>query len=234
MGDKLKKTNAQSPQYTDSYLLVCGLDSSLGVKHMFFTHNPVFQRDGARWSEVEGWCQDLGLDVDQIVFGEPKIKGSKYCKESTEQVSHFQAVYRHQLHGTRVLHDAGNAFKFEGDYILADGAEMHSVLPPIQHAEFSPLDNKLNAVAKEKWRSLRQNKDYAYDALLLLKCAQDVEQKHISKWFKSNFMMDTKDLSLEVVMAELSKVKDREIFRQEEKCRYFEAYHDWNGRNIIG
>ena len=59
---------------------------------------------------------ELMIEASQVVYGE---SNKHYCSETKEQVSHFQAVNRAKLLGTRVLHDAGNAFKLDGEYILA-------------------------------------------------------------------------------------------------------------------
>ena len=94
-----------------------------------------------------------------------------------------------------------------GDYLLEEYADMLCIFPPEQHGELSVLDNKLNAVAKKLWREKREDKDFSYDALLLLKCIGDVKQSSITEWWEENFMLKTKNLTLEAVEAHLSKVE---------------------------
>lgn len=89
------------------------------------------------------------------------------------------------------------------------------------------MDNKLNAVAKNIWRAKRQNNDFSYDALLLLKCIDDIKQEDITSWWKSNFMMDTKNLTMTNIMASLSKVKGKQILRETKKEEYIESYTEW-------
>ena len=79
------------------------------------------------------------------------------------------------------------------------------------------MDNKLNAVAKNIWRAKRQNNGFSYDALLLLKCIDDIKQEDITSWWKSKFMMDTKNLTMTNIMASLSKVKGNQILRETKK-----------------
>lgn len=130
------------------------------------------------------------------------------------------------------MHDAGNSFKFDGELVLLEDANEVVVFPPDQHAELSVLDNKLNAV-KNLWRSMRDGADFSYDALLLQHCVDQVKQVYVTKWWKANFMMDVKNLSLDAVKRELSKVKGKTIARDNLKDRYVAVYTDWVGRRAV-
>jgi hypothetical protein len=136
-------------------------------------------------------------------------------------------VYRDELLGTRVLHDAGVSFKFDGEYILEDGADMLQTFPPDQHGELSVLDNKLNAVAKKRWRETRRNKDMSYDALLLLHCIDNVDQESVTTWWNQNFMLKKSKLTLEAVKAHLATGKRNHGLRQSRKERYLASYEQW-------
>jgi hypothetical protein len=74
--------------------------------------------------------------------------GKKYNYESSAMIAHFKNVYRKKLAGTRVIHDRGNSFKIDSEFILADGTDRLEILPSVTQGELSPLDNKINAIAK--------------------------------------------------------------------------------------
>ena len=75
--------------------------------------------------------------------------GKKYNYESSAMVAHFKNVYREELAGTRVIHDGGNSFKIDDEFILADGADRLEILLSATHCEMSPLDKKINANCQE-------------------------------------------------------------------------------------
>lgn len=50
-------------------------------------------------------------------------------------------------------------------------------------SELSVLDNKLNAVAKAKWRQHRHNEDFSWDAFLLFAELHLVEQDSFFSWW---------------------------------------------------
>ena len=104
---------------------------------------------------------------------------------------------------------------------------MLRVFPPEQHGELSVLDNKLIAVAKESWRKIRKNEDFSYDALLLLKCINEVKQKDITKWYDQNYLLKKKKLDVGVVKGFLNQVKGRQILRESKKEHYIESYLEW-------
>ena len=174
---KQKKIKMKTPQYTNSYLVASCFGKGLGLLSIMFTHDPAFNPQGQRVDEVQNWFNEFHIARERVVYV-PSNK--KYCKECCEQVSHFQAVYRKKLAGTHIVHDAGNSFKLDGEFILEEDSKMLLVFPPEQNGELSVLDNKLNAVAKNIWRAKRQNNDFSYDALLLLKCIDDIKQEDIT------------------------------------------------------
>ena len=221
IGDKQQKMRRKSIVFTNSYLTPACYGEGLGLFSIMFTHDKAYKPNGPRANEVNSWFDKLELRRDQVVYVE---SNRAYCKECNEQISHFQAVFRDELVGTHIVYDAGNSFKLDGEDILEEDAEMVLVFPPEQHGELSVLDNKLHAVAKNRWRALRKNVDFSYDALLLLKCIMDVKQSDITGWWESNFMMNTKNLTLAKVKKHLSKVKGKEILRQAKKERYIESY----------
>jgi hypothetical protein len=118
-------------------------------------------------------------------------------------IAHFKNVYRKELSGTGILHDGGNSFKFDGEFILEDGADRHVVLPTATHGELSPLDNRVNAIAKNKWRTERSGEDFSYDDLYLLWCFDWVEPKAIRSFWDHNFLLGTKKVSLVAVKDQL-------------------------------
>ena len=101
-------------------------------------------------------------------------------------------------------------------------------LPSEQHGQLSVLNNKLNAVAKNLWRAIRQNVDYAYDAVLLLRCLDEVKQTSITKWLEENFLLKEKELTIERGRSHLSKNKKHQILRESKKDHYVETYNEWS------
>jgi hypothetical protein len=68
-------------------------------------------------------------------------------------IAHFKNVYCKELVGTRVIHNSGNLFKINSEFYLADGTDRLEILPSATHGELSPLDNKINATAKNQWQT---------------------------------------------------------------------------------
>ena len=185
------------------------MDGGLGIKTLIFTYNELLDPRGSNQERVLELLEELGLESWQVVF---EKSDQVYCKEERSQVQHYLEEYREELQGTRVIVDAGNSWKFakikgenEAEQVLAEVAERVLVLPSIQHGKLSVCDNKLNAVAKARWRSERTNTDIVYDTLYLIKCLDEVEQSSITSWWKENFMMEEEDLTLAKVSEHLRK-----------------------------
>ena len=155
-GGKQKKLEKSAPTYTNSYIIGVSLEAGPKLLSLMFTYDPTFDPNGPRAQEVQSWCNANNIRRDQI-FYEKSVK--KYCKESKDQVIEFARRNRAALNGARVIHDQGGTFKLEGNFILAERADRIVALPAEQHGKLSVLDNKLNAVAKQKWRSHRHNGD---------------------------------------------------------------------------
>jgi hypothetical protein len=90
----------------------------------------------------------MDIECDRVIY---IPGGKKYNYESSAMIAHFKNVYRKELAGTRVIHDGGNSFKIDSEFILADRADRLEILPSATHGELSPLDNKINAIAKNQW-----------------------------------------------------------------------------------
>lgn len=60
----------------------------------------------------------------------------------------------------------GPGIQNQRSVFLADGANRLEVLPSEQHGKLSPLDNWLNAIAKNLWKADRKNMDFSRDSLL--------------------------------------------------------------------
>lgn len=223
-GGKQQKFKKAKPTFTESYIVAAPMIAGLDLKPIMFSHNKVYSVDSPRAGEVDAWLEELGLDRSQVVYGESE---KKYCKESQAQVNHFQAVNRGTLAGTRIIHDQGGAFKMDGEFIFEEDADCVRTMPPDQHGELSVLDNKLNAVAKNRWRAMRKGEDFAYDALILLKCLGEVSQQSITKWWRSNFMLDFPELTLEKVKAHLRTGKGNHELRDAKREVYLESYAQW-------
>jgi len=125
IGAKQKKLSAAKPTYTNTYVVAIALEDSGQYPALMFTHDPTFDPKGPRAKEVDKWLQKFQMSRDRVIY----IKSSKkYCSESPDLIGHFKSIYRKELTGTRVLHDGGNAFKINGEFILADGADRHYIL----------------------------------------------------------------------------------------------------------
>jgi hypothetical protein len=154
----------------------------------------------------------------------------KYCAESTAQVGHFARIYRKELKQSRVLHDAGNSFKIGGEYILADGAQMHFVFPPAPHSEMSILDNNLFAIAKRWWCTEREKycgDDFSKQALYLLHCIDRIEPEQVKVAWDRNFMLDLEKLSLQALDERLRESNRLTFPNQVREFQYIEAYNTW-------
>ena len=78
------------------------------------------------------WCKELGLDTRDIHY---ETSDKCYCKEASDQVSHFFREYSGEFLDPRILHGDGNSFKLNGEYIMEDGSDMVVTLPSGQHGE---------------------------------------------------------------------------------------------------
>ena len=223
-GQKQKKINRPKPVYTNSYLAAAAWKSGLGLKALMFTFDPTFNPNGSRWDEVLEWCKEFDIDPSRIVYGKSK---DQYCKESTAQVVHFKQVYSKELEGCVIFLDLGNAWKLEGELVLEELAEKIIQFPGEQHGELSTLDNKVNAIAKNMWIARRENVDVSKDALLLLQCFDSVKQADVTSFWESNFMWNTKNLTLNKVKEHLQEVKGRTILRDEKKKEYIDSFNNF-------
>lgn len=228
-GAKQKKIARAAPQYTSSYLVAVTLWKGEELLPLMFTYDPTFDPTGPRAGEVQSWCQANGIRRDQIYY---EKSTRKYCKESQAQVVEFSRRNRAAITGARILHDHGGAFKKDGEFImLADGADRVVPLPPEQHGELSVLDNKLNAVAKQMWRQHRHNGDFSWDAFLLLVELHRVGQDSIESWWKHNFLLDVREVTLGAVQERLNAVNGRRPIRQDRADYYDQCYSCWLEEN---
>lgn len=224
-GGVQKKLARNTPTHTNNYLVCVGLEGGLEFDVLMFTHDKTFDPNGESWPNVIKWCKKLGLRSDQIFYSKST---KKYCAEQASHISAFKDRYRKELKGTRVLHDGGPAYKINGQYILADGANRLVVLPSEQHGKLSPLDNWLNAIAKNLWRADRTNSNFSYDALILLKKLESVGQLDITKMWTHNFMLDAPKVTLTAVEEMLGEVRSKTPVRQVCADQYRDAYMSWS------
>jgi len=228
-GGTAKKLAQNLPIYTNNYLVCVAMEPGLSFDVLMFTHDPMFDPNGPGWTKVQRWCRKLNIRTDQIFYTKST---RKYCAEDKSHISTFKARYRKELRGCRVMHDGGPAYKHDGQYILEDGADALSILPSDQHGQLSPLDNKLNAVAKALWRIDRRNKDFSYDALLLLNKLEAVGSDDISKWWISNFLLDVPKLSVQAVQDRIGEIRNKPPIRQGLSDKYIAAYEEWLEHNV--
>ena len=80
--------------------------------------------------------------------------------------------------------------------MLEDGADRLVVFPSATHSELSPLDNKVNAIAKNWWRTERLGDNFSKQDLHLLWCLDWVEPSAVQSCWDQNFMLQVKKLSL--------------------------------------
>ena len=226
-GGKQKKFAAAKPVYTNFYLAAFCLEEEGRYPAFMFTHDPTFDPAGRRWKEVLEWCKAWNIDSTRIVFQQ---SAKQYCAEASWQVSHFLNVYRRLLKDSRVLHDAGNSFKIDGEYILADGAQMHYVFPPAPHGEMSVLDNNLFAIAKRWWRTEREKycgPDFSKQALYLLYCIDFIKPEQVKAAWTKNFLLDLEKPTLQALDDRLRESNRLTFPNQQRQQEYLEAYDSW-------
>ena len=228
IGAKQKKLEKSDASYTNSYIVGVSLQAGPKLLSLMFTYNPAFDPKGPRAREVQQWCDANKIRRDQIYY---EKSARKYCKESRAQVIEFERRNRVALTGARVIHDQGGAFKLDREYILGEQADRVAPLPAEQHGELSVLDNKLNAVAKQKWRSYRHNGDHAWDGFLLLVELEQVGQDSITSWWTYNFLLGVPEITLTAVRDCLREVKGRRPIRQDLADLYEDKYAEWLDEN---
>lgn len=200
------------------------------VLWMMFTYDPTFDPRGKRWGEVCGWCRQLGLNPDHIVY---QKSDRKYCAEAHWQLSQFQRVHARNLRGARLLRDGGPAYRKHGIDVFEELCEQVAVLESATHGPMSPCDNKFNSVMKTQWRAERESialqgaTDYAYESLLLAHQGFQVGSESIRSFWNENFMLDKPDIRLVDVEDMLGKMGGKNERRQEwfEHCAA--VYKEW-------
>jgi transposase len=218
---KQKKFSANRPLYTNTYVVAVCLDDEGQYPALMFTHDPAFDPAGPRVEEVQKWFDEWQIDRDRVIY----TKGAKkYNYESADMLAHFKNVYCQELKGTRIMHDGGNSFKIGGEFMLADGADRHVVLPAATHGELSPLDNKVNAIAKNWWRTERSGDDFSKQDLHLLWCFDWVEPKAVRICWEQNFMLKVKKLSL---AATKDQLQGKKFSRGDKMASYIAAFESW-------
>jgi hypothetical protein len=236
-GWKTKKIPRGKYKYTNSYLAAFRYGSKGQLPAIMFTHDPTFDPKGPRWEELADWCHQWGIDTSRIVFE----KSSKsYCKEDASQVSHLARLYKDDFTGARVIHDAGNAFKKDGEFILGDGADKVSIMPTEPHGEISVLDNNGFGTAKNWWRAERKKwcgDDFSKQGLYLLWCIDYVKQDVIERMWTRNFLLDVPKLSLAALDERLSGKDNLTFANQVRMWQYVEAYKEFlaeKGQEVDG
>jgi transposase len=229
VGSKQRKLSRSKPKYTNSYLVAVFVEDVMQVPALMFTYDPSFDPDGPRAAEVQQWCDEWHIDRDRIVYAK---SNKSYCKESQAQVAHFKRVYGRQLQGARVLHDDGNAFKKDGELMLADGADRCVVFPPVTHGELSVLDNKVFAVAKNQWRTERGGTDLSRDDLYLLWCIDWARKEAIRSYWDHNFMLDVKKLSLAAAEERLRGTPNWRWLLEEHYVASYESWREEHGEVV--
>jgi transposase len=226
-GGKQKKFSAAKPTFTNNYLKAWCMDDMGQYPCYMFTHDPAFKEGGKRWKEVLEWCKAWSIQPSQIVYVEG---GKQYCAEASWQVGHFLDEYRDSLRGAHVVHDAGNSFKIDQQWILADGAGMHYVFPSAPHGELSVNDNHLFAIAKAYWRAEREQycgNDFSKQALYLVYCIDWVKSEAVRKCWTQNFLLDLPKPTLKACDERL-KANNRLTFANQTRMyQYMEAYNEW-------
>ena len=220
-GAKPKKFSAAKATFTNTYVVAVCLEDERQYPALMFTHDPAFDSDGPRAAEVQKWFDEMDIERDRVIY---VAGGKKYNYESSAMIAHFKNVYRGELAGTRMIHDGGNSFKIDGEFILADGADRLEILPSATHGELSPLDNKINAIAKNQWRTERSGDDFSKQDLYLLWCFDWAEPAAIKSCWTQNFMLDVKKLSL---AATADRLRGKKFSRGKIMEKYIAAYKSW-------
>lgn len=233
-GAPAPKFAAPELKYTDTYLAAVWMDGVNRTPTLMFTFNPALKEGSARWEEVLEWCNAWGLETSQIVYGQPAKPTKTYCATTNAHLSHFKAIYRQRIHGTCVMHDAGNEFKIDGESILGDGAMEEFVFTPATHGEESVLDNNWFAIAKHWWRAEREKfcgLDFDKQSVYLLYCIDYYKSEQISRLYERNFLLDQENLSLATVEALLRKTTRMTFENQDRLEHYVGAYKKWCENN---
>lgn len=226
-GSKAKKMAAPGVHFTDLYMASIWGDGIARTPALMFTYDPTFKPNGPRWKEVKEWCRAWGIELWRIVYLEPPTKDATYVGAKKDLVGHFFNLYRDELAGCRMIHDAGGEYKKDKDYILADGAADHFVLRSETHGEVSPLDNRFFAIAKRWWRLERRSfcgDDVAKQNLYLLYCIDFVNAEQIQAQWNRNFLLEKEKLSLKDVDAMLAETTRLTTANQDREAMYLAAY----------
>jgi len=226
-GGKQKKFGGAKPKYTDTFMGAFCYDDDMQYPALLCTHNKDFDPNGQRWAEVCQWCKDWNIETWRIVY----VDSSKvYCAEAQWMVAHFKQIYRNQLKNARILIDAGNSFKKDGEQMLADGADRLEIFPSAPHGELSVCDNNIWSIAKKWWRLERKTycgEDFTKEALHLLWSIDWVKKEAIKACWVRNYLLGVQKPTL-VAVDEMLKQNNRLTFANADRqWQYVTAYETW-------
>ena len=134
------------------------------------------------------------------------------------------------------MHDAGNEFKIDGEFILGDGAEREFVFTPATHGEASVLDNNWFAIAKNWWRTEREKfcgDDVDKQSVYLLYCIDYYKSKQIQDLYNRNFLLGGVQPTLVAVDKLLNKSTRLTFENQELMDKYLDTYGQWCRENNV-
>ena len=223
-GGKQKKIARRPPQFTNDYTVAVDMETSEGLVTLMFTYDPTFKPGGKRWKEVLQWCRNYGVNPNYIYYCEPPSKGKKYCKESYDHWVQLEHVCHDAMSGAIIFRDNGTSFMKNKVDVFDEVASEVIRMPSAQHGELSVLDNKLFAVAKAWWYAERRGIDPSEDAVKLLQCINWVSASSVQSFWRNNFFLEHKNLSLAIVHDKLKERNDRAFKRKKLYKSYAAAY----------
>jgi hypothetical protein len=181
---------------------------------------------------IARWLKEYGIERWRVVYREHE---KNYCKECNDQVTYFSQQYGHELNGCTFIYDAGNAWKIGGEHVLHEFAKAIHVLKPLSHGMVSPLDNKVNARVKAKWRAECPHDDVDKASLHLLSCFDWEEEASIVKDWHCNFFLNARGpvkMSLEAVEDLVRGRRSDPALVVEREAKYLESYMEWKEDNV--
>jgi hypothetical protein len=223
-GGKQKKSTKGNHVYTDNIFTAIALDGSMIPPHAF-SHNPALM-PGA--GDLGVLCQQYDVSPDHV----------HYCPEAANWVGEsasmvYSVVKLYSWEDCYVVHDDGNSWKPQGVCIFTEyEATRVSTMPAIPHGTISPNDCLYHAVGKEAERASRP--DDASDAEITIRTLHylgDVSADAIRSFWRRNFMLDEKKLTLTAYVDMLKGNDNMTEERQQLHRDCVDAYEDFVAQN---
>lgn len=166
---------------------------------------------------IKSATREFAVGMDQIVY----LPSTKYYTfERADIIRHYLKRMRHHIHcGSIIFSDNARIYVDKNQPITTSLRASTARYPAEVHQYMSPNDNRLNGLAKAKWRKFLHRKITGVEGrvssdICLLSHLTHVEPDVLRGFFAANLFLDSRALSIEKCK---EHIMDTENTRQSKK-----------------